>query len=164
MYVLRSFSTAKSLSTRLCTFASHTTHCNTLRLTATHCNLLLDCALDAGYYNISLCTTHRALRLYSLGTRLYCALDTVDLQQFVPRARYPIWICGLTKNCGHVRDMVDFLNRGLVTVYCCFQWGDCTPCPGGGGSWGQDLVKMSYLVCNRFVWQMDLIVRGVSWC
>jgi len=22
--------------------------------------------------------------------------------------RYPIWDCGLTKNCGHVRDMVDF--------------------------------------------------------
>ena len=36
---------------------------------------------------------------------------------------------------------------------------------GGGGSWGQDLVKLNYLVCNRFVWQMDLIVRvlvGVS--
>ena len=23
-------------------------------------------------------------------------------------ARYPIWDCGLTKNCGQVRDMVDF--------------------------------------------------------
>ena len=33
---------------------------------------------------------------------------SLGLCNIITNSRYPIWDCSLTKNCGHVRDMVDF--------------------------------------------------------